>query len=115
MDSQFAELKSEIEALGRFTTYVPIDAHPGQLVCASHRENNGRGLRGNSFWLSRKGTQWFLVTWMNHYYVVQQRKRLAEMCDAALRLDDKPIYSLPPEFLKQHGLVEVDDDPFGSS
>ncbi len=120
MQADYADLKEAVEAAGFFTTFMPICEVGDRIVCASLRYTEGprRGaLGGNSFWVARRGADWFVATWCPAIYRVCKVERLVELCILLLRREDHPrAYGGIDELVRtEFGLVEIADAEFPES
>jgi hypothetical protein len=106
--SDYAELKRTVEDAGFFTTPMPLDNGGDRLALASmwHR----RGLTGNSFWVAKRGTNWYLGTWGSHLYRVPNDADLADLCLTWLRATDETMSDIDNALKVQYGLVELTDE-----
>jgi hypothetical protein len=79
----YAELQHVVECAGFFTTFMPIEEVGDRIVCASHQYPEGherRSLHGNSFWVAKRGVDWFVAGWAPAIYLVPDNTRVAELC-----------------------------------
>lgn len=60
MISDYTELKQVVEDAGFFTTPMPIREAGDRIVLASRKHR--QGLAGNSFWVAKRGAEWYLGT-----------------------------------------------------
>jgi len=51
----------------------------------------------NSFWVTKKGEEWFIGTWLPTIYKVADEKQLGEICEAVFKSSPTAIYSMAPE------------------
>ena len=118
MIDDYNELKATIEAAGFHTTFMPIDTPGDRMVCVSHRnatgERNG-GLGGISFWVAKRGDNWFIATWSGIVYRIPDPQRLTTLCLELLRREDRG--ALCDSDLDQHtrdhfALMAIDPDEF---
>ena len=87
MQADYADLKEAVEAAGFFTTFMPICEVGDRIVCASLRYTEGprRGaLGGNSFWVAKRGADWFVATWCPAIYRVCKVERLSSSSASCL-------------------------------
>ncbi len=109
MDDKYGSVKRAVEDAGFFTTGMPMDDGGDRLVCASRRIK--AGLSGNSFWLARRESGWFLGVWGGQLYRVPKDRPVADLCLAWLReAPHTTHWDLDDPTKQQYGLVEVSSD-----
>jgi hypothetical protein len=62
----YADFTHAVEGADFFTAFMPIERVGDRIVCASHQYPEGherRGLHGNSFWVAKRGFDWFVAGW----------------------------------------------------
>jgi hypothetical protein len=92
MIEDYSALKQTIEAAGFHTTFMPIDKPGDRMVCVSHRYSSGEragGLGGISFWVAKRGDDWFIATWSGVVYRVPDEQRHAALCLELLGRQDR--------------------------
>ncbi len=73
----------------------------------------GGGLTGNSFWVSRLPSGWYLGTWGPHIYWLPDESRLAELCIGWLsRFPDGTRADFDERLKTEFGLVPVEEEAF---
>ena len=113
MPNKYAELKQIVEAAGFFTTAMPLDAGGNRLVCASKRFPDGQALTGNSFWVAKRDSGWYLGVWSGLLYRFPDGNRVAEMCIAWLkRASDATRFDIDDHIRHEFKLVSVSDEEF---
>lgn len=115
MIEDYAELKQTIEAAGFHTIFSLIEGSGDRMICVSHRYTSGPregGLYGNSFWVAKRGDEWFIVTWVPTIYRIPDHERLSELCLLLLRREPTRAGDLDEETRKNFGLVLVSDEEF---
>lgn len=83
MIEDYSEVKNAIEAAGFFTTFAPIAELGDRMVCASRRYETGEragSLGGNSFWIAKRGNDWFIATWSGLAYRAPSQQQLVALC-----------------------------------
>lgn len=109
--------KPRLRAPGYFTTFQPIREPADRIVCASMRfrcdSPTGWGLGGNSFWVAKRGGEWFIATWSPVIYRVADPSRLVELCVRLLQREPGGAYAEFDEPVQtDFGLVETPEDRF---
>jgi hypothetical protein len=114
MYEDYDDLKEAVEAAGFFTTFQPIRQPGDRIICASR--SSPRGLSGNSFWVARRGGEWYVATWSPLIYRLPDASRLVELCLLLLRRKPTGPFGAYAEFdegvCAQFGLVRIADDEF---
>jgi hypothetical protein len=112
----YAHLQHAVESAGFFTTFMPIEEVGDRMVCASHKYPEGherRGLYGNSFWIAKRGADWFVAGWAPSIYRVPDTGRLAELCLRLLRRERGGAYGdFDEQVRRDFTLVPVSDEEF---
>jgi hypothetical protein len=83
MTENYGALKAALEAAGFHTTFMPITTPGDRMVCASRRHTSGTRsgcLGGTSFWVAKRGDEWFVATWFGLPYRVMDEERLVALC-----------------------------------
>lgn len=113
---EYAELQHAVESAGFFTTFQPIKEPGDRIACASHRYPEGherRGLYGNSFWIAKRGFDWFVAGWAPAIYRLPASNRVEELCLCLLRRERGGAYGDFDEKIRQDfALVPVSDEEF---
>ena len=117
MTEDYAKLQHAVESAGFFTTFNPIEEVGDRIVCASHQYPQGherRGLYGNSFWVAKRGADWFVAGWAPAIYRVPDSDRVAELCLRLLRREQGGAYGDFDEPVRRDfALVRISDEEFG--
>ena len=80
-------------------------------VCSKRRPDGG--LTGNSFWVSRLPSGWYLGTWGPHLYRLPDESRLIELCVGWLsRAPDGTRPDFDVQLKAEFGLVPVSEEAF---
>jgi hypothetical protein len=113
----YAELQHAVGSAGFFTTFMAIEEVGDRMVCASHQYPEGharRGLYGNSFWVAKRGGDWFVAGWGPSIYRVPDNTRVAELCLRLLRRQRGGAYAdFDGEVRRDFSLVPVSEEEFG--
>ncbi len=83
--------------------------HPDQLVI-SRQTGSAWPDRGNSFWISCAGKDWYLCTWGPVCYRVAAGTDLAELSVALVEIGVEAQVRVPAELIERFALVELDDE-----
>jgi hypothetical protein len=114
---KYAELRYAVENAGFFTTFQPIGGLGDRIVCASDRYPEGhsqRGLSGNSFWIAKRGQDWFVAGWAPAIYRIPGCDRVTDLCLRLLGREHAGAYSdLNEQIRREFELVPVTDEDFG--
>ena|SRR5690349_10787663 len=68
--------------------------HPEMLVVSGQ---NPAIPSSNSFWVTKKGEEWFIGTWLPAIYQAVNGKQLCDICEAVFRSSSTAIYSVAPD------------------
>jgi hypothetical protein len=116
MQDDYADLKEAVEAAGFFTTFMPILEVGDRIVCASRSYTSGPragGLGGNSFWVAKRGSDWFIATWAPIIYRLQKTEVVAELCIHLLRRAPGAAYCAFDEHVRStFDLIEIGENEF---
>ena len=81
-----------------------------KMICASKIRPDG-GYTGNSFWVARRASGWFLGTWGPHLYSIPDTDRIPELCVEWLRRHpDGTAYDVDPRIREEFHLIEIDPE-----
>src|SRR5262249_25451783 len=107
----YDELAAAVTAAGFFTT--GFENHGSwHRTCVASKQCSG-GITGNSFWVSRLPSGWYLGTWGPHLYRLPHDSRLAELCVSWLgRVRKRAGPDFDERLKKEFGLVPVPDEVF---
>ncbi|EAQ79885.1 hypothetical protein [Blastopirellula marina] len=64
-------------------------------------------LHGNSFRISRRAGQWYLITWAPTVYLLPLDAALTEICLECLKADRNPISEVPAALVDRYQLQEL--------
>ena len=82
-------------------------------TCVCSKKRSDGALTGNSFWVSRLPSGWFLGTWGPHLYRMPDESRLAELCISWLsRVPNATRADFDEQLKEEFGLVPVPDEVF---
>jgi hypothetical protein len=113
MREEYAELQVKVERAGFFTTFREPD---DRIVLASHCYTSGPrqgNFGGNSFWVAKRGENWFIATWGPRFYRVMEPARLVDLCIRLLSRDPGSAYAAFAKAIQsEFGLVEIDENEF---
>ncbi len=109
----YDELDRAVRAAGFFTNGLENRGDWLRTTVGSKRLSGGRGYSGNSFWVTRLRSGWYLGTWGGHLYHLPDAARLADLCVTWLRRAPDGTRSDFDQPLKvEFGLVPVSDLDF---
>jgi hypothetical protein len=105
-------LAKAVHAAGFFTNGVETyGSWHRTCVCAKKRPEGGYA--GNSFWVSRTNSGWYLGAWGGFVYRLADESRLAELCITWLsRCPDGTGSDFDDVLKAGFGLIAVDDQEF---
>ena len=107
----YDELVAAVTAAGFFTTGFE-DRGSWHRTCVASKQCPG-GVTGNSFWVSRLPSGWYLGTWGPHLYRLPDESRLAELCVSWLsRVPSGTRPDFDERLKKAFGLVLVPEEVF---
>lgn len=72
-------------------------------------ENPARPGR-NCFWLTRKGSQWFVGTFLPAGYLVPAAQDIGPLCETVFRSSPSAVYSIDPLIITRYRLLVLTDD-----
>lgn len=70
----------------------------------------------NCFWVTNKGGEWFLGTWLPAVYQIPTKKNLSEICEAVFNSAQKAIFEVNETLaakLNLRRLAETEIEAFG--
>lgn len=108
--ADYAELKREVEAAGFYTSVQPIERLGDRLVCAS--ESREYGLSGVSFWVARRGGEWFIASWGGLIYEVPSGARIDAVAIDILRGHKGTPFDFSPTLKLAHSLRRISGEDF---
>jgi hypothetical protein len=112
VDDAYEALARVVTEAGFFTSGVEGKGTWHRTCVCSKRRSDGR-LTGNSFWVSRQPSGWYLGTWGGSLYRLPDEGRLAEACIAWLsRVPDGTRADFDERLKAEFGLVAVPEDAF---
>lgn len=107
----YDELAAAVTAAGFFTNGFE-DHGTWHRTCVASKQCAG-GVTGNSFWVSRLPSGWYLGTWGPNLYRLPDASRLAELCVNWLTRVPHDLRADFDEHLKKEfGLVPVPEEVF---
>src|SRR5262252_3817821 len=106
----YDRLAAAVEEAGFFTTGDFVS----KVICASKERPEG-GYTGNSFWIAKRTTGWFLGTWGQHVYRIPDPERVADLCITWLRRRPEGTpFDVDGGIRDEFGLTEIDPDQLPS-
>jgi hypothetical protein len=113
MSEQYESLAKAIQNAGFFTGGVENKGTWDRICINSKRRPNGLGCTGNSFWVSRLSSGWYLGTWGGCLYRLPNESRLAELCIRWLtRVPDGTRPDFDEALKRQFDLMPVSEEEF---
>ena len=105
-------LAHAVTAAGFFTNGFE-DHGTWHRTCVCSKQRPDGALTGNSFWVSRLGSGWYLGTWGPHLYRLPDESRLAELCvDWLARVPDGTRTDFDERLKREFGLVPETEETF---
>src|SRR5262245_54693188 len=99
----YDSISAAVEGAGFFATHDP---DVGRLICASLRRPDG-GLSGNSCWVAKRSSGWFLGTWGPRLYRIPDATRMSELCTSWLQRQPRDTsWSVDDAVRHEFGLIE---------
>ncbi len=68
---------------------------------------------GNSFWICRLGTDWYICTWAPYYYHVPSAASILDLAEAFVNTGRSAQVRVPGELVARFGLIETASAEFG--
>jgi hypothetical protein len=100
-------IEKAVRDAGYFATR---DCDADRVICAALKRLDG-GLTGNSFWVAKRSTGWFLGTWGPTFYLIPNPELAAELCTSWLsRQPSKTAYDVDDHIRREFHLVELDPE-----
>jgi len=65
--------------------------------------------RSNIFWVTKKGEEWFVGTWLPAVYKVADEKQLCDVCEVVFNSASTAIYSVEPALAAKLNLRRLTD------
>lgn len=84
-EEKYEALTKAVREAGFYTNGVQIQGEWDRTCICSKRMPGGYGYTGNSFWVSKTSSGWFLGSWSGNVYRMADESRLAELCISWLR------------------------------
>jgi hypothetical protein len=116
MKSDYDEIVARIQESRNFVTFQPIKEFGDRLVLASKKYDSGPrigGLGGNSFWIAKRGKDWYIATWLPAIFRIPDARQVLPAC---LRLLQKEppgaYYTLDKELVTEYSLEEITETAF---
>ena len=108
----YDELKDAISQAGFHTNGV-MDHGSWHRTCVCSKRDSTGLLTGNSFWVSRMPSGWYLGTWGGYIYRLPDENSLAELCVKWLsRVPNGTRYDFDPWLKDEFRLVAVTESDF---
>jgi hypothetical protein len=108
----YAPLASAVKAAGFYTSGVENRGTWDRTTVCSKRGPDGE-LTGNSFWVTKLPSGWYLGTWGVRTYYLPDESQLADLCIEWLSREPDGTQSDFDQRLKAaYGLVEVTEQSF---
>jgi len=112
MTNAYDALAQAVCAAGFYTNGIE-DHGTWQRTCVCSKKRNGGGFTGNSFWVSRLPSGWYLGTWGECIYRLPDDNRLAELCIKWLsRVPDETRADFDEPLKLEFGLAPVPEELF---
>ena len=108
----YTSLKDTVETAGYFTTPMPIKVSGDRMVCASKQDQYG--LSGVSFWVAKRGIEWFIAAWGGSIYKLPPNTHIEAAAIDALRTHQGTPFDFSEEFKARFSLTEVTGEEFDS-
>jgi hypothetical protein len=64
----------------------------------------------NTFWVTNRGGQWYLSTWMPAVYQVPKDRDVVEICEIVFRSSEKALYTIDAPIALDLNLRLLSDD-----
>src|SRR5690349_3462641 len=110
MTKAYEVLARAVAEAGFFTNGVEDHGTWHRTCLCSKRREDGR-LSGNSFWVSRRPSGWYLGTWGGSIYRLPDEGRLTELCTTWLsRARDATRFDFDGRLKSEFGLVPISED-----
>jgi hypothetical protein len=109
----YTDIQTGIELKGFHTTLRNDSSGDYNLICASHKTDEGY-LRGSSFWIwfCKETNEWFLGTWAPCYYLIPAPSRLIDICIECLLSSDCVLFELPESITNKYQLTVFPESDF---
>ena len=112
MQNVYESVVDEIQQAGFFASPVESMGHWDRVTVCSKRRPQG-GYTGNSFWITKLSSGWYLGTWGGERYRVPDNDRLGCLCVEWLRRKSEQIGTeLDQDLRAQYGLVGLSCEEF---
>jgi hypothetical protein len=98
----YAELAQWLETRG-IGSYFQNEQ---QLVVSN---NNPAIPTSNNFWVTKKGDDWYIATWLPAVYLVAKDQHLGELCETILHASPTAIYSVEESIANRFKLRRLTD------
>lgn len=66
--------------------------------------------RGNSFWLSRQESTWYLITWSPVCYRIPKEQDVVALARECVEVEACAMHRVPSDIVTRFGLHELDDE-----
>jgi hypothetical protein len=67
---------------------------------------------GNSFWVCRLHSHWYVCTWAPRHYRVPETVSVLDIAEAFVDEGESAQSRVPAEMVSRFGLIETDDEEF---
>ena len=101
----YADVIVAVERAGFFTRFDPDCVMGKRLILASKRKPHG--LTGNSFWIARRGSDWYLATWRPSYYRITDPADVLPLCLHCLRSTNRTHPDPDNDIKTRYGLTPL--------
>ncbi|HLX62732.1 MAG TPA: hypothetical protein VKX17_15755 [Planctomycetota bacterium] len=105
-------LTDAVKMAGFFTNGVE-DHGTWHRTCVCSKKREGGGYTGNSFWVARLASGWYLGAWGGWIYRMKDEVRMAELCISWLtRVPNETRPDFDKQLKDEFGLVAVSEKMF---
>ena len=112
MNEAYGLLTRAVNEAGFFTNGIE-DHGTWHRTCVCSKRCPDGSLTGNSFWVSRVCSKWYLGTWDGSIYLLPEEDRLLELCISSLsRARDGTRYDFDDRLKREFQLLPVADETF---
>ena len=112
MIEPYQTLAGVVAEAGFFTNGVEYRG-TWQRTCVCSKQRPGGGLTGNSFWVTRLPSGWYLGTWSGQIYRLPDHARIGDVCISWLsRVPNGTRYDFDDQLKETFGLLPVSEAEF---
>jgi hypothetical protein len=111
-NEKYVELAQGVKDAGFFVTEAEPMGGWDRIIAAT-RYTPERGLSGNSFWVSRLESGWYLGTWSGDLYRLSDESRILACCLGCLQYSIDTAFGT--DIKHQFNLVPVSEGEFGAA